>query len=151
MRELSVAEQRYKVVLAVIGDGRSITEVAASWGISRQTLHVWLSRWEPGGLEGLADRSHRPASCPHQLDAWVEVQVLEARWGSLTRFPGLILTRISRRLLLHLLGAAALTWASGAAAFLGMGLLHAAWPVADAARCPMPSRPVREGGDPTRG
>ena len=59
MRELSVAEQRYKAVLAVIGDGRSITEVAASWGISRQTLHTWLSRWEAGGLQGLVDRSHR--------------------------------------------------------------------------------------------
>jgi transposase-like protein len=46
MRELSVAEQRYKAVLAVISDGRSITEVAASWGISRQTLHTWPSRWE---------------------------------------------------------------------------------------------------------
>jgi transposase InsO family protein len=86
MRELSVAEQRYKAVLAVIGDGRSITEVAASWGISRQTLHTWLARWEREGLEGPADRSHRPVSCPHQLQARVEVEVLEARrahpgWG----------------------------------------------------------------------
>lgn len=81
-----MAEQRYKAVLAVIGDGRSITEVAASWGISRQTLHTWLARWEREGLEGLVDRSHRPVSCPHQLDARVEVEVLEARrahpgWG----------------------------------------------------------------------
>lgn len=66
-------------MLAVIGDGRSITEVAASWGISCQTLHTWLSRWEQGGLEGLADRSHRPARCPHRFDPWVEVEVLEAR------------------------------------------------------------------------
>lgn len=51
-----MAEQRYKAVLAVVGDGRSITEVAASWGISRQTLHTWLARWESGGLEGLVDR-----------------------------------------------------------------------------------------------
>lgn len=81
-----MAEQRYKAVLAVIGDGRSITEVAASWGISRQTLHTWLSRWEQGGLEGLVDRSHRPRDCPHQIDAEVEVAVLEMRrahpgWG----------------------------------------------------------------------
>ncbi|MBN9375855.1 MAG: helix-turn-helix domain-containing protein, partial [Cellulomonas sp.] len=61
MRELSVAEQRYKAVLAVVADGRMITEVAASWGVSRQTLHGWLARYEDGGLEGLADRSHRPA------------------------------------------------------------------------------------------
>jgi transposase InsO family protein len=86
MRELSVAELRYKAVLAVISDGRPVTEVAASWGISRQTLHAWLGRWEAGGLEGLADRSHRPVSCPHQLDGGLEVEVLEARrahpgWG----------------------------------------------------------------------
>ena len=82
-----MAEQRYKAVLAVISDGRSITEVAASWGISRQTLHTWLARWEIGGLEALVDRSHRPASCPHQLHPAAEVEVLEARrahpgWGA---------------------------------------------------------------------
>jgi transposase InsO family protein len=86
MREMSVAEQRYKAVLAVIGDGRTVTEVAASWEVSRQTLHAWLARYEAAGLEGLADRSHRPASCPHQMDPAAEVAVLEARrqhpgWG----------------------------------------------------------------------
>ena len=54
-----MAEQRYKAVLAVIGDGRSITEVAQAWAVSRQTLHEWLVRYERGGLEGLVDRSHR--------------------------------------------------------------------------------------------
>ena len=82
-----MAEQRYKAVLAVIGDGRGITEVAAAWGVSRQTLHEWLSRYEVAGLEGLVDRSHRPGSCPHQMPATVEVAVLEARrqhpaWGA---------------------------------------------------------------------
>ena len=58
--ELSVAEQKYKAVLAVIGDGRAIGEVAQAWGVSRQTLHEWLARYEIAGLEGLIDRSHRP-------------------------------------------------------------------------------------------
>jgi transposase-like protein len=44
MREVSVAEQRYKAVLAVIGDGRTVSEVAASWEVSRQTLHAWRAR-----------------------------------------------------------------------------------------------------------
>src|SRR4051812_50158567 len=79
MREMSVAEQRYQAVLAVIGDGRTIKEVAAQWGVSRQTLHSWLARYEAGGLEGLADRSHRPLSCPHQLPAEVEALALELR------------------------------------------------------------------------
>ncbi len=82
-----MAEQRYKAVLAVIGDGRAIGEVAQAWGVSRQTLHEWLARYEIAGLEGLIDRSHRPVSCPHQMPAVVEVAVLELRrqhpgWGA---------------------------------------------------------------------
>jgi transposase len=87
MRELSVAEQRYKAVLEVIADGKSVTEVAAHWRVSRQTLHAWLARYEAGGLEQLADRSHRPAACPHQIAGEVEARILELRrwkpyWGA---------------------------------------------------------------------
>ncbi len=86
MRELSVAEQRYRAVLEVVAEGRTVTEVARQWRVSRQTLHAWLARYENGGLEGLADRSHRPASCPHQMTGDVEAVVLELRrahpfWG----------------------------------------------------------------------
>jgi transposase len=79
MRELSVAEQRYRAVLAVIADGLSISQVAGKVGVSRQTLHAWLARYEAGGLEGLVDRSHRPVSCPHQTPAAVEAMLLELR------------------------------------------------------------------------
>ena len=86
MRELSVAEQRYQAVLAVISDGETVTDVAARFGVRRQTVHEWLARYEAGGLENLADRSHRPAGCPHQMAAEVEVAVAEMRrahpgWG----------------------------------------------------------------------
>jgi transposase-like protein len=53
MRELSVAEQRYLAVLAVIAEGHPVSSVAQQWGVSRQTLHAWLSRYETYGLEGL--------------------------------------------------------------------------------------------------
>jgi len=81
-----VAEQRYRAVLEVISEGRTVTEVASQWGVSRQTLHGWLARYEAGGLEGLADRSHRPVGCPHQMPVPVEAAVLELRrqrpyWG----------------------------------------------------------------------
>jgi transposase len=39
-----VAAQRYQAVLAVIGDGLSISQVASKAGVSRQTLHRWLAR-----------------------------------------------------------------------------------------------------------
>ena len=87
MRELSVTEQRYKAVLAVIAEGRTVTQVARDWNVARQTVHVWLERYEADGLEGLADRSHRPAHCPHQMSAAVEAELLEMRrakpyWGA---------------------------------------------------------------------
>src|SRR5215472_7038530 len=97
MRELSVAEQRYQAVQAVISEGRTVTEVAAQWHVSRQTVHAWLARYEAGGLEELGDRSHRPADCPHQMSVALEAQVLELRrwkpfWG-----PRNIVLELQRR------------------------------------------------------
>jgi len=46
-----VAEQRYKAVLAVIGEGRTVTEVAAEWRVCGQIVHTWLARYQAGGLE----------------------------------------------------------------------------------------------------
>jgi len=81
-----VAEQRYQAVLAVIADGLGVAQAAEKVGVSRQTLHGWLARYETGGLDGLVDRSHRPARCPHQMTAGVEAALLELRrsrpyWG----------------------------------------------------------------------
>jgi transposase InsO family protein len=81
MRELSVAEQRYEAVRAVIADGETVTGVAARFGVTRKTVHQWLARYEAGGLAGLADGSHRPRSCPHQMPAAVEVALVELRVG----------------------------------------------------------------------
>ena len=84
MRELSVAEQRYQAVLAVVSEGETVTDVAARFGVRRQTVHDWLARYEAGGLEYLGDRSHRPRSCPHQMSADVEVAIARMR----TAHPG---------------------------------------------------------------
>lgn len=79
-------EQRYQAVLAVIGEGESVTDVARRFKVSRQSVHAWLARYEARGLAGLADRSSRPRSSPNQMDALVEALVLELRrehpgWG----------------------------------------------------------------------
>ena len=97
MRELSVKEQRYQAVLAVIAEGETVTAVAARFGVSRQTVHAWLTRYESGGLEELGDRSHRPVSCPHQMPVEVEVVLAEMRrvhpsWG-----PKRLVFEMSRR------------------------------------------------------
>jgi len=84
--ELSVMEQRYQAVLAVVQDGWKVTEVAERLGVSRQSIHNWIARYEQGGLAALADRSHRPRSCPHQTDPETEARICELRrehpgWG----------------------------------------------------------------------
>lgn len=83
--ELSVVEQRYRAVLAVErGEAKNV--VAAQFGVSRQTLHTWLTRYRESGLGGLMDRSHRPPRCAHQASEQVEISVCEMRrehprWG----------------------------------------------------------------------
>ena len=65
-----------------------MTEAAARAGVSRQSVHAWVRRYEQGGLAGLADRSRRPESSPHQVSAGIEAAVCEMRrehpkWGPL--------------------------------------------------------------------
>lgn len=84
--ELAVVEQRYRAVQEVLAGG-SVTEVAARFGVVRQTVHAWLRRYAAeGGIANLADRSSRPVSCPHQMPVEVEARVLRLRvehpgWG----------------------------------------------------------------------
>jgi transposase InsO family protein len=84
--ELSVVEQRYAAVLEVTRDGLPVAEVAERHGVSRQSVYTWIANYEAGGLAGLADRSHRPARCPHQIAAELEAAICEMRrmhpnWG----------------------------------------------------------------------
>ena len=81
-----MAEQRYRAVLAVISDGETVKDVAARFGVSRQTMHAWLAKYEAGGIENLGDGSHRPRSCPHQTSGEVEAAIATLRvshpsWG----------------------------------------------------------------------
>jgi transposase InsO family protein len=83
--ELSVVEQRYRAVLERQA-GIAVTEIAEAFGVSRQSVHAWIRRYDEGGLAGLMDRSRRPESCPHQVSAEVETLVCELRrehprWG----------------------------------------------------------------------
>jgi transposase InsO family protein len=83
---LSVVEQRLDAVRLVLA-GATVTEVAARVGVSRQTVHCWLSRYLAEGVAGLVDRSRRPNSCPRRCSGDVEVVVVEMRrkhpgWGA---------------------------------------------------------------------
>jgi transposase len=53
-----VAEQRYRAVMAVMGDRLAVSLAAEKVGVLRQTLHAWPARYEAEGLDGLVDRLH---------------------------------------------------------------------------------------------
>ena len=85
--ELSIVEQRYRAVLEAAA-GVPVTEVAARYDVSRQSVHAWIHRYAEGGLGALADRPRRPDTCPHQVSAEIEAAVCEMRrehrrWGPL--------------------------------------------------------------------
>jgi transposase InsO family protein len=84
--ELSVVERRYHAVMEVLAAGATKTDVAARYGVSRQSVHEWVRRYQADGLGGLTDRSHRPTRHPAQMPTEVEAAVCELRrvhprWG----------------------------------------------------------------------
>jgi transposase InsO family protein len=96
--DLTVTEQRYLAVREVLDHGAKIGDVATRYGVDRRTIHRWLTRYATQGLGALADRSHRPDTCPHQVAADVEARILELRrshpgWG-----PRTILNKLRREL-----------------------------------------------------
>jgi transposase InsO family protein len=84
--EIGVVDQRYQAVMAVLQDGWKVSEVAEHVGVARQTVHRWIARHHAGGVLALADGSHRPHSCSHQINPELEALICEIRrkhpgWG----------------------------------------------------------------------
>ena len=61
LKDISRKEQRYDAVTMVMRDGFSITDVAAKFNVSRQTVYRCLASYQVGGLGAVADGSHRPS------------------------------------------------------------------------------------------
>lgn len=89
LAELSMLEQRYLAVREVLDTGATVTDVAARHGVDRRTLHRWLVRYANDGIGALAEKSSKPARCPHQLSAVIEARIISMRtahpgWGPRT-------------------------------------------------------------------
>jgi Homeodomain-like domain len=60
-------------------------------------VHKWIARYEAGGLPALADRSHRPTTCSHQIFAPLEATICELRRQHLGWGPRRIRHQLSRQ------------------------------------------------------
>src|SRR5580700_8505822 len=78
-----VSELRTAFVHAVRTAGRSVTQAACDYGISRKTAYKWLARFDQ--QIPLQDRSRKPRRSPRQTPDALEQAVLAVRdqygWG----------------------------------------------------------------------
>ena len=86
-RAEKVVEQRAQFVALVGRKERDFKSLCAEFGISRPTGYRWWKRYQALGIEGMEDRSRRPARSPGQTPEMVEqlVETMRNRrpdWGA---------------------------------------------------------------------
>jgi transposase InsO family protein len=67
------------VILAVTVEGRSKSEVARDYGVSRRWVQTLVARYAAEGEAAFAPRSRRPHSTPHKTAAEVEDRIVALR------------------------------------------------------------------------
>lgn len=67
------------VVAAVVGEGRSKSEVARDYGVSRRWVQILVQRFLAEGEAGLAPRSRRPHRSPQRIPEAVEHEIVGVR------------------------------------------------------------------------
>jgi transposase len=99
--------ERARIVLACAGDGASVTAVAGQFGVSREMVRKWRSRFAESRLDGLAD-APRPGAPRKITDEQVEVVITttltqkgrgkDTHWStrSMAEETGLSQTAVSR-------------------------------------------------------
>jgi transposase InsO family protein len=71
-----------------VGQGElTVSQAAREYGVSRNTVRLWLERSGEGTLSELAERSRRPHSIPRATDEELEFRILELKakrpaWGA---------------------------------------------------------------------
>jgi transposase-like protein len=56
---ISAGRARRGRIILLVADGMSITDIAATVGISRRFVYKWVQRFMDAGLDGLADKPGR--------------------------------------------------------------------------------------------
>ena len=67
------------VITAVVLEGRSKSEVARDYGLSRYWVHQLVKRYEAEGAAAFTPRSRRPHTNPHAITDEVEERIIRLR------------------------------------------------------------------------
>lgn len=85
-KEVLPMEEKIAFVMKVKEGLESFAALCRLYGVSRRTGYKWWGRYQAGGLEALANLSHRPHRCPHESDrVWkdrvVALRLRHPTWG----------------------------------------------------------------------
>jgi transposase InsO family protein len=85
LKVMDLVDQRLAILNEPQWSGRSVAQVCARHGISRETFYDWRRRYDTDGLAGLIPLSRRPDHSPAQLDPGLEDRIVALRkqhgWG----------------------------------------------------------------------
>jgi transposase len=74
-----VIHSRERLALAVLEQGLTLKQAAASFHVSAKTAAKWVRRYRELGHAGLGDRSSRPHRCPRSTSSTLLEKVLALR------------------------------------------------------------------------
>jgi transposase InsO family protein len=85
--EVSIMSLRWEFVELASQRGVNFSELCRRFQISRNNGYKWVKRYQQQGIEGLADRSHRPQQSPQRSPEAIQQKVLRVReehpaWGA---------------------------------------------------------------------
>lgn len=96
-KESSPMDQKTQFIADYLRHTLCFAELCALYHVSRKTGYKWASRYEESGASGLADRSRRPHSSPHQTPAELIAAIVEARGHHPTWGAKKLLAHLTRR------------------------------------------------------
>ena len=90
-------DQRVRFISEYLESYFSVAEICRQFNISRKTGYKWLGRYEAYGPLGLADRSRKPKSCPHETESRIIESIKYHRGKHPTWGPKKILALLEKR------------------------------------------------------
>lgn len=98
--------RRVELARLALRPGASLSALARTFGVSRQTAAKWRERWRGARPRHLGDRSSRPHHCPHrlprarrrQIHRWRQRRWSSCRIASYLQLPIAAVVREQRRL-----------------------------------------------------
>lgn len=73
------ADKNRIIVTSVVTGGRTMSEVARQYGVSKVWVHKLVRRYHQGGWDALQPRSRRPHTTPTRTDAATTARIIELR------------------------------------------------------------------------